>query len=222
MIRLHFVVEGQTEETFVNEVLAPELSLLNIFPDVRCVQTGRKHGNVHKGGMTSYIKLKNDLKRWLKQDGHADARFTTMIDYYALPNDFPCYEESRKQKDSKKQIEILENGFQKDIGDYRFLPYLQCYEFETLLFSEASQFAVAYPDRTFEIQELIAVRSAFFSPEEINDGKNTAPSKRIQAIFPDYNKIVIGTRIVKKIGLSKIRAENPHFNDWITKLEQLV
>jgi uncharacterized protein CbrC (UPF0167 family) len=79
MIRLHFVVEGQTEETFVNDLLAPVLSRLNIFPDVRCVQTGRKHGKVYKGGITNYIKLKNDIRRWLKQDKHLDARFTTMF-----------------------------------------------------------------------------------------------------------------------------------------------
>lgn len=58
MIRLHFLVEGSTEQTFVNEVLKPELSRLNIFSDACLVKTGRKRGKVHKGGITSYIKLK--------------------------------------------------------------------------------------------------------------------------------------------------------------------
>jgi hypothetical protein len=221
MIRLHFVVEGQTEETFVNYVLAPELSQQNIFPDVRCVQTGRKHGNVHKGGITNYIKLKNDLQRWLKQDQHIDARFTTMIDFYALPNDFPGYDESRKHTNSKERIAILETCFQADIGDPRFIPYIQKHEFEALLFTEPHQFATAYPNKYLEIQKLVVVRSEFVSPEDINEGKNTAPSKRIQAIFPDYNKNVTGPRIATKIGLIKIRAENPHFNEWLKKLEQL-
>ena len=59
MIRLHFLVEGSTEQTFVNEMLKPELSRLNI--DACLVKTGRKRGKVHKGGITSYLKLKNDL-----------------------------------------------------------------------------------------------------------------------------------------------------------------
>ncbi len=221
MIRLHFVVEGQTEETFVNDMLAPVLSHLNIFPDVRCVQTGRKHGKKYKGGITNYIKLKNDLRRWLKQDGHPDARFTTMVDFYALPNDFPGYEESRKQAYLKKRIELLENRFQADIGDHRFIPYIQLHEFEALLLTEPSQFATAYPNRVLEIQQLVAIRSEFVSPEEINEGEKTCPSKRIKAILPDYNKVSAGPRIAIKIGLAKIRAENPHFNEWLNQLEQL-
>ena len=213
MICLHFVVEGQTEETFVNNILAPQLSSLNIFPDVRCVQTGRKHGKVHKGGISNYIKLKNDLLRWMKEDKNSDVRFTTMIDFYALPKDFPGYEESRKQSNSQKRIAILEHAFQTDIKDYRFLPYIQCHEFEALLFSD--------PNKKDEIKQLIAIRSNFESPENINEGKDTAPSKRIKKIIPEYNKVSAGCSIAMQISLAKIRKENPHFNEWLNKLEQL-
>jgi hypothetical protein len=61
MIRLHFIVEGQTEETFVNQVLTPVLSGLNIFPDVRCVQTGHKRGKRHKGGISHYRGSEKDF-----------------------------------------------------------------------------------------------------------------------------------------------------------------
>jgi hypothetical protein len=175
MRRLHFLVEGATERTFVNEVLEPELSSLNIFSDACCVQTGRKQDKRYKGGITNYIKLKNEILRWLKQD--KEAYLTTMIDFYALPNDFPGYDESRKQSDSKKRIEILEQDFQADIGEHRFIPYIQQHEFEALLFTEPSQFAVAYPERENEIKKLIAVRSEFMTPEDINE--KAAPSKRI-------------------------------------------
>jgi hypothetical protein len=105
--------------------LKPELSRLNIFPEACCVKTGRKRGKIYKGDIISYLKLKNDLQHWLKQDRHINARFTTMLDFYALPNDFPGYDKSRQAKDSKKRIEILENHFQADIGDYRFVPYTE-------------------------------------------------------------------------------------------------
>lgn len=221
MIRLHFVVEGQTEETFVNNILAPELSSLNIFPDVRCVQTGRKHGKVHKGGISTYIKLKNDLLRWMKEDKNSDVRFTTMIDFYALPKDFPGYQESRKQSNSQKRIAILEHAFQTDIKDYRFIPYIQCHEFEALLFSDPSKFKFAYPNKIDEIKQLIAIQSQFESPEDINEGKDTAPSKRIKKIIHEYNKVSAGCNIAMQIGLAKMREENPHFNEWLKKLEQL-
>ena len=144
-----------------------------------------------------------------------------MIDFYALPNDFPGYDESRRQTGSKRRIDILEQHFRLDIGDIRFIPYIQQHEFEALLFTEPTQFVVAYPERENEIQQLVAVRSQFLSPEDINE--NQAPSKRIQAIFPDYAKFkpTVGPLVAMEIGLTKIRAENPHFDEWLTKLEQL-
>jgi len=221
MIRLHFLVEGATERTFVDELLKPELSRLNIFPDACCVQTGRKQGKIYKGGITSYLKLKKDLQRWLKQDKHQEARFTTMVDFYALPNDFPGYEKSRKQKSTQKRIEILESHFQADIGDARFIAYIQQHEFEALLFSEPTQFATVYPNKESEILKLVSIRSEFPSAQDINE--NLAPSKRIQAIFPDYAKFkpTVGPLVAMEIGLTKIRAENPHFDEWLKKLEQL-
>jgi len=107
------------------------------------------------------------------------------------------------------------------MNEPRFIPYIQLHEFEALLFAEPSQFAVAYPNKEKEIQKLVAVRAKFISPEDINEGENTAPSKQILAIFPDYKKVSTGSRIALKIGFAKIRTENPHFNEWLNKLEQL-
>ena len=41
MIRLHLVVEGQTEEEFVNSVLVDYLGQFQISTDARCVLTSR-------------------------------------------------------------------------------------------------------------------------------------------------------------------------------------
>jgi hypothetical protein len=68
MIRLHAVVEGQTEETFVNAVLAPELGSLNVFMDTHCVTTGGGNSRIYRGGLNKYRHLKRDLTRWMKQD----------------------------------------------------------------------------------------------------------------------------------------------------------
>lgn len=55
--------------------------------------------------------------------------------------------------------------------------------------------------------------------ELINDGKTTAPSKRLQSLIIGYNKPVYGSILAEAIGLPKIRAKCPRFNDWITILE---
>ncbi len=61
LIRLHILVEGQTEETFVNEVLAPELSAVDVFPDAHRITTGRRHGRLDRGGFVKYDHLARDL-----------------------------------------------------------------------------------------------------------------------------------------------------------------
>jgi hypothetical protein len=108
MIRLHAVVEGQTEESFVNTVLAPEFGSRNVFMDSHCVTTGRENSRACRGGLNKYQHLKTDLARWMKQDRQPEAWFTTIIDLYALPEDFPGFEDCRRRSDPTERVECLE------------------------------------------------------------------------------------------------------------------
>jgi hypothetical protein len=69
--------------------------------------------------------------------------------------------------------------------------------------------------------ELTNIRTSFQNPEEINDDPKTAPSKRLKGLFPVYNKPFYGMVISKRIGLNAIRTECPHFNQWVSRLENL-
>jgi hypothetical protein len=139
MIRLHAVVEGQTEETFVNTILAPEFGSRNVFMDTHCITTGREEGRTYRGGLNKYRHLKRDLARWMKQDQQPDAWFTTMIDLYALPDDFPGFENCATRGNATDRVECLEERLAQDIAHLRFIPYIQLHEFEALLFSDVSQ-----------------------------------------------------------------------------------
>ena len=80
MKRLHITVEGQTEEAFINKTLKQHLSQYEVYVDVRCVLTSRKHNRKFRGGMTTYQKAKNDITRWLiEESGNNDVAFTTMF-----------------------------------------------------------------------------------------------------------------------------------------------
>lgn len=94
MIRLHIIAEGQTEEEFVNTILTEHLGYFNISTDVHCITTKRTKNSVYRGGLVSYGQIKKDIILWLKQDKDSQARFTTMLDLYVLPNDFPGFEEA--------------------------------------------------------------------------------------------------------------------------------
>ena len=72
MRRLNFVVEGQTEEAFVNGVLRPHLGAFDIVATARCVTTRRDRRRpdiVHRGGLPDYGKARRDLERWAAGQG---------------------------------------------------------------------------------------------------------------------------------------------------------
>ena len=71
-IRLHFIVEGQTEETFVNQTLCPHLANFSIWVKARCVMTSRKCGVKRRGGIGKYAQAKKVIKTWIEEDQNQD------------------------------------------------------------------------------------------------------------------------------------------------------
>ncbi len=65
--------------------------------------------------------------------------------------------------------------------------------------------------------------AAATSPELVNDGPNTAPSKRIIKEFPEYLRLktTVGVELATLVGLDKTRQLCPHFDNWLGKLETL-
>ncbi|WP_420847683.1 DUF4276 family protein [Natronosporangium hydrolyticum] len=59
-------------------------------------------------------------------------------------------------------------------------------------------------------------------PELVNDGVDTAPSKRISAALPRYSKTIDGPLCIQELGLAKLRATCPHLDAWLTELERRV
>ena len=223
MIRLHIIAEGQTEEEFVNTILTEHLGYFNISTDVHRITTKRTRTRVFRGGLPSYQKIQKDIILWLKDDKHPEARFTTMCDLYALPNDFPKFEDAQKISDPYQKIQYLENALFDDIHDSRFIPYIQLHEFEALILSDPIKLEERFPDYQSKVQQLVSLCQSFDSPELINDGEQTAPSKRIIQAIPLYEgaKPSVAPLIAQKIGLKTIRKKCPHFNQWIERLENL-
>ncbi len=150
--------------------------------------------------------------------------FTTMFDLYALPNDFPGYNDAKGVNDPYEKINILEQSFSEDIGDQRFIPYIQLHEFETLLFSDLSMLEIEYFDHDKEISKLEKMLESFSNnPELINENVDTAPSKRIIKLIPEYkgNKVNVGATIASMIGIEHLKNTCRHFNEWVLKLEGL-
>jgi hypothetical protein len=218
MSKVLILVEGQTEETFIRDTLAPHLSLKGVYCIPTLATTKRvKSGPDFKGGIVSYEKARNDIKRLL-QDTSADL-VTTMIDYYGFSITVP-FRESIQGNSCFERVKSLEVLFKEDIGHPGFFPYLQLHEFEALVFVSPQEVAGSLMDFSKETK-LTQIKNKFNSPEEIDDKPETIPSRRISEIFPTYRKTLHGPLIVKRIGFEKIRNECRHFDQWITRLEQL-
>lgn len=225
MRRLNMIVEGQTEETFVRQTVAPYLAEKEIIVSVRCVETGRKRNRISRGGMTSYIKAKNDIIRWMKEDHNA--WFTTMFDLYALPNDFPGMAISNSNP--LERARYIENGILSDIGVFqntnKFIPYIQVHEFETLLLSFPEKLSTYFfgPEYEQAIKDICDMCSEFDSVEYINCGRETSPSKRIISFIPEYDglKTTAGPEIAKEIGMEYLMKKCLHFKEWVEKLSSI-
>ncbi|OQX27512.1 MAG: hypothetical protein BWK80_04965 [Desulfobacteraceae bacterium IS3] len=223
MIRLNMIVEGQTEQAFVKNVLSQYLASYHIYISVRCVETGRNKSRIYRGGMTGYEKAEKDIHRWMKEDKNEDARFTTMFDLYGLPADFPGFDDAKKLSDPYLLVEKIETSFEQDICDRRFIPYIQLHEYESLILTDPDKFKTLFIGADKQINKLKELISHYSSPELINDGEETAPSKRIIKEMPLYKdmKSTAGPIIAQKIGLEAIRQKCSHFNEWVIKLESL-
>lgn len=188
MPRLYLFAEGQTELTFADTVLKPHLANHGVFlQGPVLVAHARRKGKVHRGGGRNYIAMKNDILRFLAQEKGADVFFTTMIDLYGIPSEFPGLAEVEKLRHlPEKRVEALEQAFGTDVGDRRFVPFIQLHEFEAYLFADPASLGSFYNQHAKQIAVLQAIAASKSTPELINDGQHSAPSKRIIAELPDY------------------------------------
>ncbi len=215
MRKVLLLVEGQTEEAFVNQVLAPALLPVNVsvIPTVVVTKVVRGQAS-RRGGFPSYEKVKRDLQRLLNDS--SAALVTTMFDYYALPPTFPGMANRPTGLPSFDRARHVEAELEADLKHPRFRAYLSIHEFEAALFADLERCPFL---EARAAKRLASARAGALTPEHINDGPSTAPSKRILLAFPHYRKVLHGVQGTQAIGLPKLRAECPHFGDWVAALE---
>ncbi len=213
MKRLIIVCEGPTEQEFCTEVLGAELVKHNIYVETPII----KHSH---GGIVHWTTIKKQIMNHLQE---GDAHVSMLVDYYGIKDQFafPGWEEAKSIADKKERIHFLMEKMAEDIPEtyrFRFIPYIQLHEFEGLLFSDVSAFLKSFDESELNYEELRTTAEAYDTPEMINNSPDTAPSKRLLAAIPGYNKVVVGNCIAMDIGLDKMREKCPLFNEWVERL----
>ena len=213
--RVFVVVEGKTEETFVNSIMQPAMMTNDIWLTA-----------IPLDGNVKYARYKSFVVNLLKSDSTSFC--TTFVDYYGLGKGFPQKDEIGNLLPTADKKRMLEEAIRADVAntlgmrfdERRFIPYVQMHEFEGLLFADPTVLAFALDNENMG-EALKEIRNAFATPEDINETRATSPSHRIKALAPNYQKAWQGSYAAAELSFDLIRRECPLFDAWIVRLEQL-
>lgn len=222
MLEVYVFAESPTEEQFIKRVIAPSLRAAQVFVKPQILQTSKNAS----GGAVNFDRLKFNARNTLRQ--HPNAILSTFLDLYGLDNSFPDFDAAKEQSNVYAKTICLEDALHAAIVEHlgcqtnRFIPHIQPYEFEGLLFSDVAVLSSVEANWQSKITHLKKIRLEFETPEHINNSYETKPSKRLEdALRPKYKKTFHGPLAAEKITLSKMEAECVHFRGWMEKLRAL-
>lgn len=203
----------------MKDVLAPHLAGFNVFAEAKIVATGwTADGKRAKGGGINLDRVVRELSTLLPSFN--GGYVTSLYDLYGF-----------EDRLSGETAEALEGRIAQRIGTPRnLIPYVQQYEFESLLLTCPATAATYFQAPALAGSIVDAVTGAG-GAEEVNDGRTTAPSKRLESWtlahapplmrFSKKTKVRHGATLCQRIGLTTIRNACPRFGAWLTKLEAL-
>jgi len=194
-MRLGISVEGATEREFVSSVLAPFLA-----------QYGKYATPIDMRGNVSLDRIEKELRGLLQSFDHV----TTFYDFYGFKNRPPGTVDDLEQEMTNRVLHNLQ---------HRFRPYVQLHEFEALVLAspDTAEAVLEINGLSRSIQDIV---SSCGGAENVNDGRDTCPSRRIQTLAPIYDKKLHGPVIVGQ-SLETARRDCPRFNNWLTALTLL-
>lgn len=220
MTNVYIICEGPTEVRFIKNVLAPSLGNRSLF--LHPITIGGQHS---KGGNVTFDRLCRNIRRQLYSNRQSYC--STLVDYYGLDSKFPGLDVAAAKSSIRAKAQTLVESLVAALSQkiereplLRFIPYIQMHEFEAFMFSDPAIFAHAIGRRDLQ-RDFEEIRLTFETPEHIDNSPVNAPSKRILALYPEYEKPLMGERAASAIGLPRIRQECPLFNAWLTSLEKL-
>ena len=218
-VEIVVLVEGRTEQIFIQDLVAPYLAQRGIY--ITPIQISKPG---QKGGDVKFPRVRNDIGMHLKQ--RSDTYLTLFVDYYGINVEWPGLTKAKGEATpAAKAAKVnaatknkVNERFKSLDSDRRFIPYIAMYEFEALLFSGPEQLAeqLQVPRRGID-----KILEQCGEPERINDSQHTAPSKRLEKLTSRFKKTSTGIAVAKAIGLPGIRDRCPIFNGWLAEIENL-
>ncbi len=89
-----------------------------------------------------------------------------------------------------------------------------------MIFTDIAKLEEAYfEDDLTALKECVKEQE---NPELINNGAETAPSKRIMNCISNFDKANVGVSVLEKIGIENIAAKCRHFDEWLRRIEERI
>ncbi len=206
------MVEGETEEAFVKQVLRPHLFAFGI--TIEPAHLLNVKGN-------RWRSVQDSVRRLLgRMGGGRDVVVTTLYDLYGIDRGgLGIADKLLAATQPRQKATIAENAMRAAVDDDRFLAHVSLYELEALIFADLEQVVVMHPEWRAEIA-MLKQQVQGIEPEAINDRRETSPSHRLlSATAERYNKVIDGAAILKRIGVPALRTACPHFASWLDAVE---
>lgn len=215
MRQIAVVVEGPTEQGFIEQVLQQYLGD-DVWLRAIIVTTSRTaSGSKHRGG-GRWRNYEREL-RVLSSQPHWDL-ITTMVDLYAFPDDGPGCKCS-PQHDPVPCARDRSTRIRAALNDPRVQPFITVHEFEALVLAAASEAEDFFGDTelTARVRALVQLEHDG-DAERIDGGRQTAPSKRLKELYPPYAKTRDGVALLQAVGLERALLHAPHASEWVHSL----
>lgn len=224
MLDLIVVCEGQTEREFCRNLIAPYVAASNVAMGGTLV--GKPHRK--RGGIREWPTYREELLRLAKE--RPDRHLAVLVDYYAMPDSWPGRSSSAARPAPERGLSVeiaLREELNEDLPG-RFHPCVQLHEFESLLFVDPDTAALSIAvgggltTPEYVAQQLTVIKTECGgSVEQINDSRETAPSKRLKRIITGYDKVAWGVTAAADVTIPTLRAGCPWLDRWLTRISQL-
>jgi hypothetical protein len=199
-----------------SDVLEPHFTSPGTYVTWSVLTTKRPAGAAaFKGGVSRWQKLERELRLLLRDN--STTVLTTLLDYYAFPPEAPGMMD-RPHGSPYDRVRHVESALAKALNDSRFVPHLVLHETETWVLADCRYLGevMGDPGPAARLERVVHLESG---PELVNDGMDTAPSKRIMSAYPQYVKTIDGPLVIAEAGLDAIRRTCPHADDWLREVE---
>ncbi len=212
---LYVYCEGPTEALFVARVLNPKF----------LEPCGKFATAVTADGLRPFGKVQADLQDLLRNRA---ARVTTLIDYYAMPPDYPGMPHRPLPPGNRAivfaEITRLENALTAALdNEPHFIANYCLHEIESLAFTSPE--AINEQHRRINNSSILPQVAQILSavqgnPELVNDSPTTSPSHRLEALWPpgQYQKTVDSIGIMQRIPFQHLLNSCQHFAAWAARL----